>query len=143
VIPPASETQGFSPDKVLVTEQLDNDEFVWILRPEVIYAIRKSWEEFVVPFDEPESKPSGAHTNKPPFKVSETDKQRCLQAHNFRCWRCGWDARKEYPGISTGFLEVRINPERVATVEAGSIDPERDLVPLCGRCLVELKIEQT
>jgi hypothetical protein len=133
---PATETEpSLSLDHILVEEKWDENQFVWIVRSEVVYAIRKSWMEFVVPFDEP----AGGYKRKSALELSESDKQRCLLAHNFRCWQCGFDARREYPGIPTGFLEVRINPTRVATPEPGLIDPERDLVPLCGRCLIQME----
>jgi hypothetical protein len=133
---PATETEpSLSLDHILVEEKWDENQFVWIVRSEVVYAIRKSWMEFVVPFDEP----AGGYKRRSALELSESDKQRCLLAHNFRCWQCGFDARREYPGIPTGFLEVRINPTRVATPEPGLIDPERDLVPLCGRCLIQME----
>lgn len=137
---PATETEpSLSLDHILVEEKWDENQSVWILRPEVVYAIRKSWMEFVVPFDELVSEPAGGYKRKSPLEVNTSNKQSCLQARNFRCLQCGFDARREYPGIPTGFLEVRINPTRVATAELGLINPERYLVPLCGRCLIPME----
>ena len=69
-------------------------------------------------------------------------RNRCIAKYGCRCQICGFDFEKVYGEIGKGYIQVHhIVP--VSTYEvAQTIDPEKDLIPVCPNCHAMLHRKQ-
>jgi hypothetical protein len=121
----------------IIVEQRDANATVWKLRPQVVYAIRKEWEEFETPFEARSE--NFASSGLQEAGISDADRKKCLEAHQYRCWNCGFDEKAKYVGIAGTWMTVIPKPSHSSRKEGETLDPTIDLVPVCGRCLKELR----
>lgn len=65
---------------------------------------------------------------------SAAARQACLQYHGFSCAACGETLRQKYRGLPVHIIHVH-HEEPLSSVEGSrSVDPRRDLKPVCPNC---------
>ena len=83
-----------------------------------------------------EALPEGARTevtiNR--YERNPANRERCIRFHGAKCWVCDFSFEAVYGAIGAGFIEVHhVTP--LSLMEGPiSIDPTRDLIPLCSNC---------
>ena len=68
------------------------------------------------------------------YERSTAARQKCLDAHGYKCVICGFDFEERYGLIGKNYIHVH---HVVPVSEVGSeyeINPEEDLVPICPNC---------
>lgn len=68
------------------------------------------------------------------FERNPKARRICLEYYGYKCQVCGFDFEKMYGEIGKGFIEVHhINP--LSNIdESHTVDPIKDLAPLCSNC---------
>lgn len=75
------------------------------------------------------------------FSVSSTAiernpyaREKCIEIHGCFCNVCGFDFEKIYGETGRGFIHVHHLVDLASKKEIHTVDPEKDLVPLCPNC---------
>ncbi|MCY1515402.1 hypothetical protein D9M68_499870 [compost metagenome] len=75
------------------------------------------------------------------FSVSSTAvernpyaREKCIDFHGCTCSACGFDFEKVYGKIGRGFIHVHHRVDLTTKKEVHTVDPEKDLIPLCPNC---------
>lgn len=75
------------------------------------------------------------------FSVSSTAVERnpyarnkCIENHGCFCNACGFDFEKTYGKTGRGFIHVHHLVDLATKKEIYTVDPEKDLIPLCPNC---------
>lgn len=81
-----------------------------------------------------ETEGSVSHVVSTRYERSPLNRFRCMEYYGTSCWICDSNFEDIYGPIGQGFIEVH---HRIPVSEIGpnySIDPKRDLIPLCSNC---------
>lgn len=68
------------------------------------------------------------------YERSPINRLRCIGHYGAECWACDLDFEKRYGPEAAGFIEVHHRVPVSEMTEGYSVDPIRDLVPLCSNC---------
>lgn len=59
---------------------------------------------------------------------------KCIDVHGCSCAACGFDFEKTYGEIGRGFIHVHHLVDLATKKDVHTVDPEKDLIPLCPNC---------
>lgn len=65
---------------------------------------------------------------------SSEARKRCLEIHGHDCKACSFNFENVYGSIGSGFIHVHHVHALSQSISERSVDPEKDLVPLCPNC---------
>jgi 5-methylcytosine-specific restriction enzyme A len=119
------------------------ERFTWILRNELKEALLsihskesiklKLPEDF---FDEAITYAEGGkkHTLTTRYERNPKAREACLKHYGYKCKICGFDFEEEYGAIGKGIIHVHHVNKASYTNKEHSIDPIKELIPLCPNC---------
>jgi len=90
--------------------------------------------------DEPEEEPLGEtegairQVSTTRYERSAKNRAMCIAAHGAICAVCGFDFERAYGSFAAGFIEVHHKTPVSQLGSSTTIDPVKDLVPLCPNC---------
>lgn len=61
-------------------------------------------------------------------------RRKCLEHHGYSCAVCGFDFELEFGEIGKGYIHVHHRHDLALSPNGYSVDPIKDLVPLCPNC---------
>jgi len=128
---------------MFVTFHKSNDEWHWLMRPEVAEALeRLGWVEAAAPPLPEEVPPTAAPlvegavswVSVNAYERSPEARRRCIEAHGTRCCICGFSFGAVYGEVVEGYIHVHhLRPLSEIDGEY-VVDPIADLRPICPNC---------
>jgi putative restriction endonuclease len=128
---------------MFVTFDKRNDEWHWIMRPEVAEGLeRLGWVEAAAPLLPEEVPPTAAplvegavsRVSVNAYERNPEARRRCIEAHGTRCCICGFSFGTVYGDVAKGYIHVHhLRP--LSEIDGEYIvDPVADLRPICPNC---------
>jgi putative restriction endonuclease len=142
--PPRANTNSPGWWSILSTGDDTQGEFLWVMRPEVVTALRElGWvsEHLGVQLQPEElSSPSslieGASLRVTVniYERSAEARQQCIEHHGCTCSVCGFDFGRAYGELGHGYIHVHHLTPLADIGEQYAVDPIHDLRPVCPNC---------
>jgi 5-methylcytosine-specific restriction protein A len=133
---------------MFVTFEKRNDEWHWLMRPEVAEALeRLGWVEAAAPLLPEEVPPTAARLVEGAvsrvlvnaYERNPEARRRCIEAHGTRCCICGFSFGAVYGEVAEGYIHVHhLRPLSEIDGEY-AVDPIADLRPICPNCHAVLR----
>ena len=127
---------------ILVEFEKRNGEWHWLMRPEVAEALELlGWvdsDDVLLP-EEIDATTSLVEGNVRRVEVNAFERnaearRRCLTHYGTTCCICGFDFEKAYGEVAAGFIHVHHIHPLASVGKEYSVDPVRDLRPVCPNC---------
>tara|TARA_R110000782_G_scaffold240177_7_gene326632 strand:- start:2797 stop:3591 length:795 start_codon:yes stop_codon:yes gene_type:complete len=61
-------------------------------------------------------------------------REKCIEHFGCKCNACGFDFKKAYGDIGIGYIHVHHRVDLSTKTDVHTVDPQKDLIPLCPNC---------
>lgn len=131
---------------MLVTFEKRHDEWHWIMRPQVAYALESlGWVEPVLVAPALPEEIMGADATRliegastrvlvNAYERSSVARRRCLEVHGSTCCICRFDFGETYGTVAKGYIHVHHLRPLSEIGDAYVVNPVEDLRPVCPNC---------